>query len=225
MNLEQQLDNAKKAAMARREPGSPNPIDEEELRKYKEKVDEYYHKIQLYQLLVSRYKDHIESNETKTVPDVKSLVQPTNSNITPIIQKIKAENKDFLKQYQAAYEFVDEIHSVPFIGATLWLSIKEMLDNKVADYEDKAILLCSLLRGLGANAVVLVALMTDGSSRPLVLLNMKDKSILLDPNKKHDFIKFVGKRSDLIRQFSVDGERIKRVQYEFNDKDYISYEA
>jgi len=225
MRLEQSLDSAKKAAAGGKGIANPGIAGEEELKKYKEKMEEYYHKILLYQLLVSRYKDYIEGNETKTVPDVKSLVQPTNSNIIPIVQKIKTESKDFLKQFQSAYEYVDEIHSVPFIGATLWLSIKEMLDNKVADYEDKAILLCSILRALGANALVLVTLMTDGSNRPIVLLNMKDKSIMLDPNKKHDFIKFVGKRNDLIRQFSVDGNRIKRIQYEFNDKDYVSYEA
>jgi len=224
MRLEQELDRAKKAAAAGM-PINSGMVDEEEVKKYKEKMEEYYHKILLYQLLVSRYKEHIEGNETKTVPDVKSLVQPTNSNIVPIVQKIKTENKDFMKQFQNAYEYVDEIHSVPYIGATLWLSVKEMLDNKVADYEDKAILLCSILRALGANALVLVALMTDGSNRPLVLLSMKDKSIMLDPNTKHDFIKFVGKRNDLIRQFSVEGNRIKRIQYEFNDKDYISYEA
>jgi hypothetical protein len=224
IRLEQELDRAKKAATGGIV-ANPGMVDEEEVKKYKEKMEEYYHKILLYQLLVSRYKDHIEGNETKTVPDVKSLVQPTNSNIIPIVQKIKTDNKDFMKQFQSAYEYVDEIHSVPFIGATLWLSIKEMLDNKVADYEDKAILLCSILRALGANALVLVALMTDGSNRPIVLLNMKDKSIMLDPNTKHDFIKFVGKRNELIRQFSVDGNRIKRIQYEFNDKDYVSYEA
>ena len=224
IRLEQELDRAKKAAAG----GiaiNPGMVDEEEVKKYKEKMEEYYHKILLYQLLVSRYKEHIEGNETKTVPDVKSLVQPINSNIVPIVQKIKTDNKDFMKQFQSAYDYVDEIHSVPYIGATLWLSVKEMLDNKVADYEDKAILLCSILRALGANALVLVALMTDGSNRPLVLLSMKDKSIMLDPNTKHDFIKFVGKRNDLIRQFSVEGNRIKRIQYEFNDKDYISYEA
>ena len=224
IRLEQELDRAKKAAAAGM-PINSGMVDEEEVKKYKEKMEEYYHKILLYQLLVSRYKDHIEGNETKTVPDVKSLVQPTNSNIVPIVQKIKTENKDFMKQFQSAYDYVDEIHSVPYIGATLWLSVKEMLDNKVADYEDKAILLCSILRALGANALVLVALMTDGSNRPIVLLSMKDKSIMLDPNTKHDFIKFVGKRNDLIRQFSVEGNRIKRIQYEFNDKDYISYEA
>jgi len=224
MRLEQELDRAKKAAAAGM-PVNSGMVDEEEVKKYKEKMEEYYHKILLYQLLVSRYKEHIEGNETKTVPDVKSLVQPINSNIVPIVQKIKTDNKDFMKQFQSAYDYVDEIHSVPYIGATLWLSVKEMLDNKVADYEDKAILLCSILRALGANALVLVALMTDGSNRPLVLLSMKDKSIMLDPNTKHDFIKFVGKRNDLIRQFSVEGNRIKRIQYEFNDKDYISYEA
>ena len=200
MRLEQELDRAKKAAAAGM-PVNSGMVDEEEVKKYKEKMEEYYHKILLYQLLVSRYKEHIEGNETKTVPDVKSLVQPINSNIVPIVQKIKTDNKDFMKQFQSAYDYVDEIHSVPYIGATLWLSVKEMLDNKVADYEDKAILLCSILRALGANALVLVALMTDGSNRPLVLLSMKDKSIMLDPNAKHDFIKFVGKGTTCLDNF------------------------
>lgn len=225
IKLEEQLDAARKGAPSKRNTQPMSAASDEDLKKYKEKIDEYYHKIQLYQLLVSRYKNHIETSETKTVPDVKSLVQPSNSNIVAIARKIKLENNEYLKQYQTAYDSVDGIHSVPYIGTTLWLSIKEMLDNKVADYEDKAILLCSILRALGANARVLVTLMTDGSNRPLVLINMKDKSILLDPNDKHDFIKYVGKRADLLKQFSVEDQKIKRTLYEFNDKDYISYEA
>jgi predicted nucleic acid-binding Zn-ribbon protein len=224
IRLEQEIDTTRKGIGMRRNPESLENQSDSELRKYKEKIDEYYHKILLYQLLVSRYKSTIETNETKTVPDVESLVQPTNSNLLPITQKIKSDNRDTINQYQAAYDFMDEIHSVPHIGATLWLSIKEMLDNKVADYEDKAILLCSILRGLGASAHVLVASMTDGSNRPLVLLVLKDKSIMLDPNKKHDFLKYVGKRNETIKQFSVDETKIKRILYEFNDKDYISHE-
>lgn len=221
VQLETDLDSARKGL--KRHLASSNPG--EDAAKYKEKMEEYYHKILLYQLLIAKYKDHIETSETKSVPDLKSLVQPINSNIVSIAQKIKSENTDMLSQYEGAYEFIDEIHSVPHIGTTFWLSIKDMLDNKVADYEDKAILLCSLLRGLGANAKILIASMTDGSNRPLVLITLKEKSILLDPNKKHDFLKYTGKRGDIIKQFSVDGNKIKRIVYEFNDKDYISYEA
>jgi hypothetical protein len=210
--------------MGRKSQPNPGNPDSEDLKKYKEKVEEYYHRIQLYQLLVSRYKEQIDTNEVKTVQDVKSLVQPGNSNVTPITQRIKAETTEYMRQYQSAFESIDEVHSVPSIGTTFWLSVKEMLDNKVADYEDKAILLCSILRGLGASARVLVASLTDGSNRPLVMINLKDKTILLDPNKKHEFLKYVGKRNDVIKQFAIDGKGIKRVLYEFNDKDYVSYE-
>jgi len=224
ISLEEELDAARKSTK-KSNPGNPgNPGNEEE-RKYKDKMEEYYHKILLYQLLVSRYNKHIESSETKTVPDLKSLVQPTNSNITPIIQNIKSESKDPMRHYQSAYEAIGDIHSVPRIETTFWLTIKEMLDNKVADYDDKAILLCSILRGLGANSKVVVALMSDGSNRPLVMITLKEKSILLDPNRKHEFLRYVGKREALLKQFSVNGQTVKRILYEFNDKDYIPYEA
>ena len=221
--LEGELDVARKNAGRKSQPNPGNPGDED-MRKYKEKVEEYYHRIQLYQLLVSRYKEQIDTNEVKTVQDVKSLVQPGNSNITALVQRIKAENAEYMRQYQSAFESIDEVHSVPPIGTTFWLSVKEMLDNKVADYEDKAILLCSILRGLGASARVLVASLTDGSNRPLVMISLKDKTILLDPNKKHEFLRYVGKRNDVIKQFAIDDKGIKRILYEFNDKDYISYE-
>lgn len=221
--LEREMDAAKKNMGRKSQPNPGNPGNED-LKKYKEKVEEYYHRIQLYQLLVSRYKEQIDTNEVKTVQDVKSLVQPSNSNVTPIVQRIKSENAEYMRQYQGAFESIDAVHSVPSIGTTFWLSVKEMLDNKVADYEDKAILLCSILRGLGASSRVLVASLNDGSNRPLVMINLKDKNILLDPNKKHEFLKYVGKRNDVIKQFTIDGKGIKRILYEFNDKDYISYE-
>jgi len=198
---------------------------QDELSKYKEKMEEYYHKILIYELLIQRYTEQIEINETKTIPDLKALVQPTNSNITPIIQKIKSEASDFLDQCRLAYDFIDEVHSVPYIGTTFWLTIKEMLDNKVADYEDKAILLCSVLRGLGANARIAVVMLSDGSNRPLVTISLKDGCILLDPNRKHDFEKYIGKKNALIKRFSTDKSTVKRVIYEFNDKDYISSEV
>lgn len=221
--MERELDAAKKNVSRKSQPNPGNP-GSEDMKKYKEKVEEYYHRIQLYQLLVSRYKEQIDTNEVKSVQDVKSLVQPGNSNVTQIVQRIKAETTEYMRQYQGAFESIDEVHSVPSIGTTFWLSVKEMLDNKVADYEDKAILLCSILRGLGASSRVLVASLTDGSNRPLVMITLKDKTILLDPNKKHEFLQYVGKRNDAIKQFKIDGKAIKRILYEFNDKDYISYE-
>ena len=222
IKMEDQLDTARRGP--RKEPSKQSALPDEEIRKYREKIDDYYHKIQLYQLLVTKYKNTIESSESKTAQDAKTLVQPANSNITTIIQRIKSGSREPMKQYQAAFEFMDEIHSVPYIGATFWLTIADMLENKVADYEDKAILLCSILRALGADSKVLVASMADSSNRPLVTIALKDKSILLDPNQKHDFVKYVGKRNEIIKQFLANGSKIKRISYEFNDKEYLSHE-
>jgi uncharacterized coiled-coil protein SlyX/regulator of replication initiation timing len=221
IRLEQDLDSARRSGVKRE---GQSASGDDELAKYKEKMEEYYHKILLYQLLIAKYKNTIEASETKNAQDVKSLVQPANSHVVDLVKKIKSANTEALKQYKAAYDAIDEIHSIPYIGATFWLSIADMLENKVADYEDKAILLCSILRALGANAKVLVASMTDGSNRPFVLITLKDRAMLLDPNKKHEFVRYAGKRNDAIKQFSDSGNKIKRVLYEFNDKDYISHE-
>ena len=203
---------------------------EEKLEKSQGKMEEYYHKNLLFDLLVKRYGKYIEEHETKTIQDLKELVQPRNTNVVEIVNKITSEipeyspQKDLPKAAEKAYKFVVEnIHSVPSLGVNFWMSIREVLDNYVADYEDKAILLCSLFRALGAEASVGITEFTDGSNRPLVFLKFKEYEVLCDPNEAHEFSEYAGSRDEIIRLYTINGKTITKILYEFDDKDYKEY--
>lgn len=198
-----------------------------ESKRYKEKMEEYYHKLLLYDLLISKYKDHIEENETKTIPELRELVQPQNDAVKEITKRIRKETDSethLLEACEKAATIVDDVHSVPGLGVPFWLLIEDMLEHKVADYEDKAILVCSIFRNLGAKASVLIAELSDGSTRPLILVSLDEKAVLFDPNIYHDFYKYFDTRGVVLNEYEYNGSKINRILYEFNDKEYKSYE-
>jgi len=86
-------------------------------------------------------------------------------------------------------------------------------------------LLCSIFRALGAESLVIIVELTDGSNRPLVSLKAGRSHVLVDSNRKHDFKKYVGDIDDIIEKYDKDGTKIARILYEFNDKEYKEYEV
>lgn len=202
---------------------------EEKIESYKEKMDEYYHKSQLYELLVNRYLDYIEEKEEKNVQDIKDAVQPNNSYVDDIVDEIKAmfpryDHSSLFRACEIAYEKVlEEIHSVPSLNIDFWMSIEDMIENGVADYEDKAILLCSIFRALGSESSVIIAELSDGSNRPFVLVKPNTSYILCDPNSRHDFRKYIGVKDRIIDNYRHGDDNIARILYEFNDKEYKEF--
>jgi hypothetical protein len=198
-----------------------------ESKRYKEKMEEYYHKLLLYELLVSKYEEPIKEKETKTIPELRELVQPQNEAVKEIAERIRKETdpeSHLLEACEKAMRLTDNVHSVPSLGVPFWISIEEMLENSVADYEDKAILLCSILRNLGADASILIAELNDGSTRPLLLVPLDEKVLLIDPNTKHDFYRYFDTRGIVFEEYKYNDNKISRILYEFNDKNYKSYE-
>lgn len=204
---------------------------EKKLDAMKTKQDEYFHQTELFKLLLSRYKDVIADKESKTVQDIKAMVQPRNQRVEDMADDIKKKfpkydpRQNILRAAEIAYNRISgEIHSVPSPGIDFWLSISEILENKVSDYEDKAILLCSIFKALDGEASVLITELTDGSNRPLVLLRTGRNYLLCDPNRKHDFKKYIGPRDGIIDDYTIDGNRVARLLFEFNDRDYKNYQ-
>lgn len=197
---------------------------------YRRKMEEYYHEVVLYRMLVSRYAETIETSEAKTAEDLRGLVVPGHQGVKEIAGKVRGEFEaynpkyDFLRAAEKAYYWLcSNVASVPPAGVSFWMKVEDILSNKLADYEDKAILLCSSLRALDGDASVVVAELSDKSHRPLVILTFRDKSILCDPNQRHDFYQHYGARDDIIKNYRYDGKKVSRLLYEFNDKDYKQY--
>ncbi|MFH0986413.1 MAG: hypothetical protein V1911_00020 [Candidatus Micrarchaeota archaeon] len=225
------MDFLKKIVSKKKEQAEAGPTSLEQanqkIAQYEAKMHEYYHRLLLLDMLLNRYGQHINEKEAKTVQDLKEMVQPDNTNIKELVEKLKKEDPDAPQQalLKKAFEFIrDEIDSVPSLGVNFWMTIKEMLDNSIADYEDKAIFLCSLFEALGADSRIMIAEFSGGSNRPLVLIDMKGSYRLCDPNASHEFEKYVGQLDDILAKYEFNGEKIVKRMYEFNDKMYDSHE-
>jgi uncharacterized protein YoxC len=197
----------------------------EKSKKQQGKIEEYYQKLIIYDLIVKRHAQHIESAEAKTINDMKAAVQPDHPKVKEIAERIEKESMEDCKiAGRKAYDYVMDIRSVPRIGISFWMTIDEVLENRVADYEDKAILLCSILRALDEPAFVVSAQMEDNSVRPLVIAELDGAYYVCDPNGSHDFEAYSDKTKEgALAKYSFQGEKIKKTLHEFNEKEYNEF--
>ena len=188
--------------------------------KHEEQIkDDNYYKNIVLTMLAKRYADYINEHEIKTVQALKDSIQPDNNVVIDLIHTFSST--DHLKAASQAYDFITKnIKSVPSTGVNFWMSIEEMMENKVADYEDKAILLCSVLRAVDLDSWVMVTELQNGSNRPFVVIYKDENIILLDPNSQHDFLQYSGKFEEVLKTYFEKGSRISRPLYKFNEKDY-----
>ena len=200
---------------------------EQEIKELKEKLkkreQEHYENLILH-LIIKKYSACINEHEIKTIEDLKQAIQPHNPEIIELISRFQQEspNSSSFKIAEKAYEFVaTEIRTVPLLGINFWMSIKEILENRIADNEDKAILLCSLIKSVGLEAEVAIAELNEGSNKPFVLIKKEEgKHVLLDINFKHDFEKYEGTLEELKSNYEENNQRISRFLYKFNNEKY-----
>ncbi|MFC2175180.1 hypothetical protein ACFLQ2_04965 [archaeon] len=152
-----------------------------------------------------------EIDEGKKPDDMKTLVQPNNTGIKKLVKKYTSP--------EAAYEYVrDEIVEVhPQVSASYWLGVDDVMRLGAADPDDKAILLCSMIRALGESAWVTVLEMKNGYQRAVVVTDDR----VLDAEETRDYSDFVGMSAEeAIRKYRFDGFPVKKMLFRFNDSEY-----
>jgi hypothetical protein len=201
----------------------------------------------LYKTVIERYKDYINEQEQKTVPVLKSLVDPSDETVLAlragIVAKIEDGKKtatqgrvvetkeleydyerDFPDAAEHAFETVRSLKKTDSeLSISFWLTYKEISMLGIADSFDRALLLCSLLVSLGCkNTRVSVLTLEDGSARPVVVFS-QEQFFLLDPsNPEERFGENVGATmEDLVSAFASEGgKRATGVSYAFNNEEY-----
>ncbi len=202
---------------------------EEKTKQLEEKIEELNNQLQeckqeelkskIRGLIIKRYSNYINEKEIKTIDELKSLVQPQNQVIQQLIKNFQAETKE--EKIKKAYEFVaKQITSLPSVGVNFWMTIEEILENKAADYEDKAILLCSILKAMDFKAQIAIAELNDGSNKPFILIQQNEKYLMLDPNNFHEHNKYTGDIKQLAEQYFENNQRISRFLYKFDNQQY-----
>ena len=120
-------------------------------------------KLELYKLVIGRYKDLINEKESRSISEIRSRVSPYNDSIrrmrdsmlkdmVPYVQKTQ-----FFVAAERAMDYVRSIRTCEFAFA-FWLDFAEMDSLKFGTAIDKSIYLAALLRSFGSeDAKVLVS--------------------------------------------------------------------
>lgn len=175
-------------------------------------------KLLLYKLIIDRYRDKIEEYETKSVSDLKLLVQPRHQIIAKIKDAICEDShpyiyeENFLPAAKMAFSRVSQFKTIA-APVPFWLTLEEVQEISAGDEIDKSIFLCSLLRALGSeNAKVFL---TD-TQNSYVLFQCLGKSFIAD----HSKAELAGVPSGNRALDSLKGKPI----YAFNDREYEDFQ-
>jgi hypothetical protein len=123
-------------------------------------------KIRFYELVLNRYRQMIERNESKTIADLKALVEPKDETVARIRGEITAGMRPYIYDQhfqaaaEAAHKIVREMRTMKS-PMDFWLEPKELIALRGGDPMDKAIFLCSLLIALeNSDSYVIVGVNT-----------------------------------------------------------------
>lgn len=181
----------------------------------------YKRRLALYKVIISRYKEMIETQEFKSIAELRSLVTPEDKSILQVRDELIAEfrpylyDRDFTKAAAKAYEFCRGAVKNEFLPVDFWLSPGDIVELKVADEMDKALFLCSLLIALENQTAKVVVVSEERMRHSFVTFEYEDKFCLMDP--AHEIFA-TGAKADIVSAYITKGEE-KQV-YEFNNLEY-----
>jgi hypothetical protein len=187
-------------------------------------------KLKLCKFLLQKYADVINEREKRTIGEIKALVDGNDLSIQSLAQDFKGSNYSFENDYEKVlnevYNFA--VSEISFVDADLnlnyWMSPKEVLEQKIADDEDFAVFLCSLMKALGDNsAEVVIAELDSLRTHAFVTTNMGEKFFILDPAQGKTFDEYSGKKEEVVAKYSFNGKKIKNFLYKFNSEKYEQF--
>ncbi len=115
-------------------------------------------RLELYKLVLTRYKDLISEKESKSVSEIRQRVSPYDDFIRKMRQNIIADlavydpKLHFLAAAQKAMAYVRQIRTCEFAFG-FWMRFEEMDKLRIGTAMDKALLLTALMRSLEAEDV------------------------------------------------------------------------
>ncbi|MCD6229188.1 MAG: hypothetical protein J7K00_00095 [Candidatus Diapherotrites archaeon] len=199
-----------------------------QLSKEAEKLAEAEGKNKLYQTVIDRYADAVESGESKTSAQMKSLVNPKDKVVATLVARFMSGvegykfETEYLKVARGAFDWLrSNIVVVPHdMKSSFWLSLDEVVSKKIGSSEEASILLCSVLKGIGdENAKVVTVLLDDGTRHSFVETTFREKFFIFDL-QANDFFEFYGVEETVKKKYNFNGHKIKKYLYEFNDGNY-----
>ena len=112
----------------------------------------------------------------------------------------------------------------PDVSLNFWLEAREIMENKVADDEDLAVFLCSIVQALGQeNVEVIITELENQKTHAIVCLEHDREFWILDASQKGTFKEFRGSKAAVLEKYSLNHSKIKRFLYKFNNQNYEQF--
>lgn len=173
-------------------------------------------KLEIYKLVLGRYKDLIGEKESLTISEIRQKVSPYTDFIRKLRETLLADivpydpRRHFLMAADRAVEHVRAIRTCEF-AFQFWMDFSEMESLRVGTAMDKAILLAALLRSFESEDVRVLA---TKKGKPLVRFSWNGAPYLFVPESGSLLV-----GDDASRLISDDP-----IAYSFNDLVYENYE-
>lgn len=173
-------------------------------------------KLEIYRLILNRYKGMITEKETKPISEIRQKTAPYQ----PLVKRLRDEfvsdmvpydsRRYFMSAAERAIAYIRQVKTCEF-AFTFWVEFEEMDRLKIGTSLDKAIFLCALLRALDAEDC-------------RVLVTRKNRSLVKFTHGSTSYV-FVPESGSLLV-----GEDVQKaflddpVTYSFNDLSYENYD-
>ncbi len=178
----------------------------------------------LYLEIIMRYREKIEEGERLHLAELPKLVTPYEEAVAASVNKIKESfpsysyDQDFQEAAKKANEFVKS--SVARVSPPLqfWLTPSEVISIGAGDVLDQAVLLCSLLIGLGNLSSKVIGTVKGEEKAYAVYYELDGKIFVIELGKEMSEVK---DKNELLAKLGV-YMGSETTAYEFNDKMYGS---
>ncbi|NYZ77031.1 hypothetical protein H0O02_01820 [Candidatus Micrarchaeota archaeon] len=174
-------------------------------------------KLNIYLLILNRYKDLIKEKESKTISEIRQLVSPYNNES---LKKLKDEltseisnysyEKNFYMAMDKAMAYVKRIRTCEF-AIPFWMSFDEIREFGITDAMNKSVLFAALMRSFGSENVKVVV---TKKAKPYVRFEWGGDNYLFVPETGS-----LLQNEDVRRLFESDP-----ASYAFSDLSYENYE-
>jgi len=173
-------------------------------------------KLELYKLVINRYKDLISERESRSISEIRQMVSPYNDFIRKLHERLLPDivpyeyGRHFFTAVERAMSYMRGIRTCQF-AFTFWMTFEEMDSMKIASPMDKAILMAAILRSFESEDAR-VAVTKKG--RAFVRFLWKDTEYFIAPETGS-----LLSGEDSLKAFADDP-----IAYSFNDLAYENYE-
>jgi len=189
-------------------------------------LDRLRHQNKYYRIILEEYRNYINSQNAISKEEIIEKVKPNHPIIKKIIDDLSplvyVKEKDGLNVAKKFYNYVvNYFYPVENdLEISFWMDFEKMHENRLGDYLDLSLFLCSGLIRLGYDANVHIVQLDNGKFHSFV--TFYDKIYyLLDPFQKEDFNKYSGENfGQLLLRYRINGHYIKRKVFTFSDKEF-----